>query len=96
MRQFDFEDELILLDGIRKGLGEQWLVAQRWVKVHARGDVVDVFLEPPSRKQMFRNQQVVLAEVPEGTLESVGRVVGFDMARYLNKHRRYIEPSALD
>lgn len=95
MHSFSFEDELVLLDGIRKGLGEQWCIAEKWIKIYARGEIVDVFLEPPSKKQMLRKQELVLAEIPDGRLEAIGKLVGYDMAVYLIRHKRYIEPSAL-
>jgi hypothetical protein len=96
MKEFTFEDELALLEGVREGLGDKWSCARKWIMVHAIGDVVQVFMQPPSRKPMWRHRELILSEIKDGWLGPLGKVVGYEMAVYLNKYERHLDPAAVD
>ena len=96
MKAFTFEDELALRDGIRNGLGEKWFSAHRWIKVYAHDETVDVFMEPPATKPIFRQQELILSAIPDDGLMKLGSLVGHEMAVFLSKNKRYITPAALD
>jgi len=95
MREFDFDHELVLLEGIRRGLGDSWAHGQEWITVVPRRGILEVSMSPPASKKMFRIQELFLSQMDEGDLYKAGLIVGFEMAKYLNKYQRFIDPSAL-
>lgn len=95
MDKFTFDDELSLLEGIGKGLGTEWRVAEKWIKIHAHGDAIDVLMDPPSAKPLFKMEQLILSEMKKEWLIGAGQVIGFYMSVYLKKQKKHIEAAAL-
>jgi hypothetical protein len=95
MKAFDFDDELVLLEGIQRGLGETWACGHHWVTVLARRDTIEISMSPPASKKIFRMQELFLSQMDEEDLYKAGLIVGFEMAEYLQKHKRLIDPGAL-
>lgn len=96
MERFGIAEERILLEGIGTVVDDRWGTVNRWCRILIKRDTVLVSMCPPAikRKQLFRMREIVLSEVPLEKLPRLGRIIGFEMAAYLHKYRRYFDLSA--